>query len=71
VKYGIKDISPNMSSKKGEKVRVSITIREDVYEHVKELSHNLGIKPSAWITMAVTSQVNGMKLSVDRGRESE
>jgi hypothetical protein len=60
-----------MGGKKEEKIRVSITLREDVYEQIKELSHDLGIKPTAWITMAVTSQVKGMKLSIEKGRENE
>jgi hypothetical protein len=58
-----------MGGKKEEKIRVSITLREDVYEQIKDLSHDLGIKPTTWITMAVTSQVRGIKLSLEKSRE--
>jgi hypothetical protein len=44
-------------SKKYETVRISVTLRKDVYEDIKKISHGLGIRPSSWVSMKLTSGV--------------
>ncbi|MFQ6089644.1 MAG: hypothetical protein ACE5K0_12195 [Candidatus Methanofastidiosia archaeon] len=41
-----------------EKVRITVTLRKDVYEKVKKLAYKKGLKPSTYITMMITSKVN-------------
>lgn len=47
-------------AKEGGKVRVSVTLRKDVYRDIKKLSHDLGIKPASWIAMTLTTRVNDL-----------
>jgi hypothetical protein len=50
---------------KRSKVRVSITLREDIYNEIKKLSHELGIKPASWMAMTLTSKVNSLRKNRD------
>jgi predicted transcriptional regulator len=52
-------------------VRVSVTLKRDVYENIKDTSHIQGIKPSQFISLAVTSSINNVRLpSVEDGAAS-
>lgn len=43
-------------------MRVSVTLREDIYLEIKRLSHDIGIKPASWIAMTLTSKVNDIEV---------
>ena len=49
-------------------VRRSVTLQKDVYEAVKDLSHQLGISPSAFISMTITTKVNEVEVSLNYKR---
>ncbi len=50
-------------------VRRSVTLQKGVYNDVKELSHQLGISPGAFITMAVTLKVNDLEFDFRKREE--
>ena len=47
-------------------VRVTITLREDVYEEIKRISRRLGLRPSTWISMVATSNANNVKVEIKK-----
>lgn len=54
--------------KDGKTVRRSVTLQKDVYEGVKDLSHQLGISPSAFISMTITTKVKDVEVSLNNKR---
>lgn len=46
-------------------VRITITLNRNVYEHIKKISGNMGLRPSTWMTMICTSKVNNIQLSIN------
>lgn len=48
-------------------VRIGITLREDIYKKVKATCNPLGIKPSTWISMVVTSEINKVRITLEKG----
>ena len=57
-----------LSQTRPEVVRVTITLNQNVYDEIKKISKNLGIRPSTWITMVCTSKANNVSLSfIDTG----
>lgn len=59
-------------SRKGSKddktVRRSVTLQKDVYDGVKDISHQLGISPSAFISMTITTKVKDVEVSLNHKR---
>jgi len=53
-------------AKDSRKVRISVTLRADIYQEIKRLSHDLGIKPASWIAMTLTAKVNDIELNARR-----
>lgn len=52
-----------------ENLRVTITLTKLAYEQVKSISGRMGLKPSTWISMLVTSRVNDLELVIrDKGQ---
>ncbi len=51
------------------KVRVSVTLRREVFERIRRISQELGLKPSQWIAMAVTSEVNHISITLEKNRD--
>lgn len=52
-------------------IRVSVTLGRDVYDRIIRISHTLGIKPSQWISLAVTSTIKDVRLSlIENGGKS-
>ena len=45
-------------------MRVTITLSREAYERVKEMSRPMGLRPSTWMTMVITSKVNKMESGV-------
>ena len=45
--------------------RITVTLDDQVYESIKELSRNLGLRPATWVTMTVTSKVNNVESEVN------
>ena len=43
-------------------VRVTLTLSREAYERVKEACRPMGLRPSTWMTMIVTSKVNDLEL---------
>jgi antitoxin component of RelBE/YafQ-DinJ toxin-antitoxin module len=48
-------------------VRIGITLREDIYKKVKATCNQLGIKPSTWISMVVTTEINKVRITLEKG----
>jgi len=55
-----------MEKKKTTRVRITVTLNEDVYEKIKELSHQLGLLPATWVGMVATSKANKLELTTTR-----
>ncbi len=55
-------------SKDNKTVRRSVTLQKDVYDGVKDISHQLGISPGAFISMTITTKVNDVEVSLDYKR---
>ena len=51
------------------KVRVSVTLRGEVFERIRRISQELGLKPSQWIAMAVTSKINHISINLEKSRD--
>lgn len=49
-------------------VRRSVTLQKDVYEGVKDISHQLGISPSAFISMTITTKVKDVEVNLNYKR---
>jgi len=47
------------------KVRVTITLDEHVYRRIKEVSRDMGLRPSTWMTMVCTSKANNVILETN------
>ena len=47
-----------------EPVRITITLSRNVYEHIKQISGTMGLRPSTWMTMICTSKVNNIQVSI-------
>jgi hypothetical protein len=39
-------------------VRITITLKQDIYDEVKRICQEYGLRPSTWMTMVVSSKVN-------------
>ena len=48
----------------GKMVRITITLNEKVYDDIKRISKEMGLRPSTWITMVSTSKANNLDLKV-------
>jgi len=53
------------------RMRVTITLNNDVYEDIKKISRSMGIRPSTWISMTATTNVKGMRLRMESNGNSE
>ena len=53
-----------MHGSDAESVRVSLTLDSEIYEHVKEMSSQFGLRPSTWMRMVVTTKVNNIELAL-------
>lgn len=51
------------------KVRVSVTLRREVFERIRDISRELGLKPSQWIAMAITSNANHININIEKSRD--
>lgn len=51
------------------KVRVSVTLRREVFERIRRIGQELGLKPSQWIAMVVTSKVNHISITLEKSRD--
>ena len=49
--------------------RVTITLDMDVYDKVKDLSHEMGLRPSSWMAMIISTQVNDVHVEIKRGED--
>ncbi len=47
----------------GRKVRVTITLQEQIYDEIKQISKELGIRPSTWMAMVCTSKANNIEVN--------
>jgi len=47
-----------------ESVRITLTLKDNVYSKVKRVSDQVGLRPSTWMTMVVTSKVNNIELAL-------
>jgi len=54
-----------MSTEKPKRVRVTVTLHEDVYKKIKDLSHQVGLLPATWVAMTATSKVNHIDVSMN------
>ena len=52
----------NNSEKGSRNLRVTITLNEEIYNEIKNISQNMGLHPSTWISMVATSKVNNVKI---------
>jgi predicted DNA-binding ribbon-helix-helix protein len=41
-------------------IRVTITLREEVYKEIKHISRRQGLRPATWISMVATTRANGI-----------
>ena len=58
-----------MSQTDAEKIRITLTLNKDVYNKVKRISKVYGLRPSTWMTMLVSSNVNNADGRTDMGGE--
>jgi hypothetical protein len=55
-----------MTKRDAKSVRVTITLRHEIYDKIKEISHQLGLHPSTWIGMIATSKANNIEMKIER-----
>ncbi|MFQ6136848.1 MAG: hypothetical protein ACE5PM_06680 [Candidatus Hydrothermarchaeales archaeon] len=58
-----------MPKRDAKSIRVTITLREGVYEEIKRISRQLGLRPSTWISMVATSKANNIEVEIKKGRK--
>lgn len=46
-------------------IRITITLNRNVYEHIKRISSNMGLRPSTWMTMVCTAKANNVDIAFD------
>ena len=56
----------NMTGKGGKSVRVTITLRHEIYDKIKEISYQMGLPPSTWIGMIATTKANDIEMNMQR-----
>lgn len=49
--------------------RVTISLGADVYEKVRELSRRMGLRPSSWMAMIISTHVNDVDVEIHRGEK--
>lgn len=47
--------------------RVTLSLPADVYDRVRELSQRMGLRPSSWIAMIISTQINDVRLDIREG----
>jgi antitoxin component of RelBE/YafQ-DinJ toxin-antitoxin module len=45
-------------------IRVTITLNGNVYDEIKRISRQMGLRPSTWISMVCTSKANNVNLRI-------
>jgi hypothetical protein len=45
-------------------IRVTITLNGNVYDEIKRISKQMGLRPSTWISMVCTSKANNVQLRI-------
>jgi hypothetical protein len=45
-------------------IRVTITLNGNVYDEIKRISKQMGLRPSTWISMVCTSKANNVNLKI-------
>ena len=60
-------ISTKLHQNDAKIARVTISLDVDVYEKVKNLSHQMGLRPSSWMAMIISTQINDVHVEIHRG----
>jgi len=60
-----------MGTSDADSVRITLTLKEKVYDKVKQVSDQVGLRPSTWMTMVVTSKVNDVDHEIRIREEGE
>ncbi len=61
-----------MKTQKSRKIRLTISLDEEVHKRVKEVSTMMGMKATTWITMMISSKVNAVDVEINqRGKGIE
>jgi hypothetical protein len=60
------DGEDNMSQSDVKSVRVTITLKQEIYDKIKEISNQLGLHPSTWIGMVATSKANNIEMKIEK-----
>ncbi|MBU7032752.1 MAG: hypothetical protein HXS53_09495 [Theionarchaea archaeon] len=55
-----------MSRSDAQTVRVTITLKLEIYDKIKEISNQLGLHPSTWIGMVATSKANNIDMKIEK-----
>jgi len=50
-----------MPSNDADSVRITITIKHEIYEKIKQTSRRMGLRPATWIGMVATTKVNNIE----------
>lgn len=58
-----------MSSAGKGKVRVSVSLSREVFERIRGISRELGLKPSQWIAMAITTSAKNIKVTIEKSQD--
>ncbi len=53
-----------MPTTDADSVRVTITLRKDIYDTIRLRSRRLGLRPATWISMVATSKANDLDVEV-------
>lgn len=62
--YPVHRSGDKMGKSDADSVRITLTLKEKVYKKVKRVSDRVGLRPSTWMTMVVTSKVNEIEPGV-------
>ena len=60
-------ISTKLHQNDAKIARVTISLDAEVYKKVKDLSHQMGLRPSSWMAMIVSAQINDVHVEIHRG----
>ena len=54
-----------MARQAGKKVRITVSLEEEVYERIKKVSSQIGLLPATWVSMVATSKANNLEITVN------
>ena len=55
----------HMEKKKTTRVRITVTLDEDVYRKIKRIGRLMGLLPATWVGMVATSKANSLEITTD------